>query len=78
MCKFVEKAELEIVSTKQSKEEDYLKNEFKEIKEFRKRILKMNIFKRKKKAKIRYKKYIKNKAHKKFVINDENPDKKKK
>ena len=77
MCKFVEKAELEIVSTKQSKEEDYLKNEFKEIKEFRKRILKMNIFKRKKKAKIRYKKYIKNKANKKFVINDENPDKKK-
>lgn len=51
MCKFVEKAELEIVSTKQSKEEDYLKNEFKEIKEFRKRILKMNIFKRKKKSK---------------------------
>ena len=76
MCKSNENVELEILSNTPSEEEDYHKNEFEEIKEFRKELLKMNIFKRKKIAKIQYNNYIQNKDNKKYIINDENVYKK--
>ena len=80
MCKFYENQELEIISflpsgKRNSTEEGYLKNEFAEIKEFRKRILNMNIFKRKKIAKKKYRKYIKNNKNKVFNIKDETIEK---
>ena len=71
MCKSNENFELEIVSATNSKEEDYLKNDFEEIKKFRKEILKMNIFKRKIIAKKQYNNHIKNTDNKKCEIIDE-------
>ena len=56
-CKFRETEELEIVS---QSEKEYSKNEFKEIKDFRKEILEMNVFKRKEIANEKYQKFIEN------------------
>ena len=56
-CKFQEAEELEIIS---KTEKDFSKNEFQEIKDFRKEIQKMNIFKRKEIAKKEFKKFIEN------------------
>ena len=56
-CKFQEAEELEIIS---KAKKDYSKDEFQEIKDFRKEIKKMNIFKRKETAKKEFKKFIEN------------------
>ena len=56
-CKFRETEELEIVS---QSEKEYSKNEFKEIKDFRKEILEMNVFKRKEIANEKYQKFVEN------------------
>ena len=56
-CKYQEAEELEIIS---KTEKDFSKNEFQEIKDFRKEIKKMNIFKRKETAKKEFKKFIEN------------------
>ena len=69
VCRFSEVNDLVIESSEkaQSDEEiDYLKNEFEEIKEFRKKIIKMNVFKRKQIAEEEYQKFIK--SHN--IIND--------
>ena len=69
VCRFSEVNDLVIESSEkaQSDEEiNYLKNEFEEIKEFRKKIIKMNVFKRKQIAEEEYKKFIK--SHN--IIND--------
>ena len=54
-CKFRETEELEIVS---QSEKEYSKNEFKKIKDFKKEILEMNVFKRKEIANEKYQKFI--------------------
>ena len=77
MCKFGEQEEPEVFAflsegKQHSKSEDYLKDEFQEIKNFRKKVSIMNIFKRKKIAKNEYKEYLKNNNNKNININDEN------
>ena len=71
-CKFSEIKDLEIDSSDKAQsdeESEYLKNEFREIKEFRKKIAKMNVFKRKHIAKEEYKRFLKNKDNIMIMIN---------
>ena len=62
-CKFSNIKDLEIDSsdkTQLDEESEYLKNEFREIKEFRKKVVNMNVFKRKQIAKEEYKIFLEN------------------
>ena len=62
-CKFSDIKDLEIDSSDKAQsdeESEYLKNEFREIKEFRKKVVNMNVFKRKQLAKEEYKKFLEN------------------
>ena len=80
MCKFNENEEPEILSFKSlgkrniKQEKNELKNEFQKIKKFRNVVSKMNIFKRKIKAKNRYKKFLENNKDKILKIKDEKED----
>ena len=62
-CKFSDIKDLEIDSSDKAQsdeESEYLKNEFREIKEFRKKVVNMNVFKRKQIAKEEYKIFLEN------------------
>ena len=71
-CKFSDIKDLEIDSfdkTQSDEESEYLKNEFREIKEFRKKVVNMNVFKRKQIAKEEYKIFLENEDKIKIMIN---------